>query len=47
MKRSAIVDAQFQPAAIQIDVEFEELEQRTAPQSDTSYLDFTSGARGR
>ena len=28
---------------IEIDIEFEELEQKTAPQSDTTYLDWMSG----
>jgi hypothetical protein len=31
------------PVITEIDIEFEELEQKTAPQSDTTYLDCMGG----
>jgi hypothetical protein len=42
MQRSAIVEAAFIAnllPMIEIDFEFEELEEKTAPQADTTYLD--------
>jgi hypothetical protein len=50
MKISAVVNVQFRrdvlnpvaPAISEIDLEFEELEKKTAPQSDTTYLELTA-----
>ena len=32
----------FRLAMIEIDIEFEELEEKTAPQADTTYLEFVT-----